>query len=135
MHLTWENEAHLEVEGGTGRGRDRLPADQHPRRAAGRRRRRQRRAARAPRDAAEAYLEFLYTPEGQEIIAKHFYRPTDPAVLQRHAETFPDIKLFPITAIAKDWDDANDKFFGEGEDLRQHLPEEVTPCARRTPTS
>jgi len=65
--------------------------------------------------AAKAYLEFLYTEDGQTIIAKNFYRPTDPAVRQRYAKEFPDIKLFPVTAIAKSWDDAYDKFFNEGK--------------------
>src|SRR5206468_167319 len=55
--------------------------------------------------AAKAYLEFLYTDEGQAIIAKNFYRPINPAVRQRYSAEFPDIKLFPVTAIAKSWDD------------------------------
>jgi len=64
--------------------------------------------------AAKAYLEFLYTEEGQEIIAKNFYRPIDPSVRQKYASTFPEVKLFPITAIAKSWDDAYAKFFNNG---------------------
>ena len=64
--------------------------------------------------AAKAYLEFLYTEEGQKIIAKNFYRPIDPAVRQRYATEFPEIKVFPITAIAKSWDDAYVKFFNDG---------------------
>jgi sulfate/thiosulfate transport system substrate-binding protein len=62
---------------------------------------------------AEAYLKFLYTPEGQEIIAKNFYRPTDPEILAKHKSEFADIKLFPITAVAKDWSDAQAKFFAD----------------------
>jgi len=65
--------------------------------------------------AAKAYLEFLYTEEGQTIIAKNFYRPIDPAVRERYAAEFPAIKLFPVTAIAKSWDDAYDRFFNEGK--------------------
>ena len=65
-------------------------------------------------DVAKAYLEFLYTPEGQEIIAKNFYRPTDPAVLSKHASDFPDIKRFDVTTVAKSWDDAQAKYFGDG---------------------
>jgi sulfate transport system substrate-binding protein len=64
--------------------------------------------------AATAYLNFLFTPGGQEIGAKNFYRPTDPAVLQRHAAEFPEIALFPITAVAKDWTDAYAKYFADG---------------------
>jgi len=66
-------------------------------------------------DAAAAYLKFLYTKEGQEIIARNFYRPTDPEVLKAHAASFPDIKMFLITAIAKDWNDAYEKFFNDGK--------------------
>ena len=65
-------------------------------------------------DVAKAYLEFLYTPEGQEIIAKNFYRPTDPAVLSKHASDFPDIKRFDVTTVAKSWDDAQAKYFADG---------------------
>jgi sulfate transport system substrate-binding protein len=65
-------------------------------------------------EAATAYLNFLYSPEGQEIAAKNFYRPINSEVLQRHASSFPSITLFPITATAKDWNDAYAKFFNDG---------------------
>ena len=65
-------------------------------------------------EAAKAYLEFLYTPEGQEIIAANFYRPTNPEVLAKHRTTFPEIKLFTVTAVAKNWDDSTAKYFGDG---------------------
>jgi sulfate/thiosulfate transport system substrate-binding protein len=45
---------------------------------------------------AKAYLDFLYSPEGQEIAAKHNIRPRDPAVLARHAQAFKPIKLFTV---------------------------------------
>ena len=64
--------------------------------------------------AAIAYLNFLYTPEGQELAAKNYYRPIDHDVLQQHASSFPTITLFPITATAKDWNDACKKFFDDG---------------------
>jgi sulfate transport system substrate-binding protein len=51
---------------------------------------------RGTRAAAQAYLEFLYTPEGQEIGAKNFYRPRDPAVAARYASTFAHIELVDI---------------------------------------
>jgi sulfate transport system substrate-binding protein len=66
------------------------------------------------RHAAEAYLNFLYTDEAQEIIAKHFYRPSNAAILQKHADTFPGIKLFQVTEIAKNFEDAHKQFIGEG---------------------
>jgi len=66
------------------------------------------------REVAEAYLKFLYTPEGQEIIAKNYFRPTDPAVREKHKADFPEIKTFDITAVAKDWKEAQTRFFGDG---------------------
>jgi len=66
------------------------------------------------RKVAEAYLKYLYSDEGQEIIAQHFYRPFNEAVLKAHAATFPELTLFPITDIAKDFPDAHKQFIAEG---------------------
>ena len=66
------------------------------------------------RKVAEAYLNFLYTPEGQEIIGKHYYRPTDSKVAAKYARQFQPIKLFPITDLVANWDEAQGKFFAEG---------------------
>lgn len=63
--------------------------------------------------AAKAYLEFLFSDEAQEIIAQSGYRPLSRSVLARHATRFPTLNLFPITDIAKDWEDAQQKFFAE----------------------
>ncbi len=65
------------------------------------------------RTVAEDYLKFLYTPAGQEIVAKHFFRPIDPEVAAKHRDKFPELKLFPITAVAANWDEAQGKFFAE----------------------
>lgn len=62
---------------------------------------------------AKSYLEYLFTDPAQETFAQFGYRPVKPAVLARHANRLPNIALFPITAIAKDWDDARLKFFGD----------------------
>lgn len=62
---------------------------------------------------AKAYLEFLFTDAAQETMAKLGYRPIKPEILAKHADLLPNITLFPITAIAKDWDDAREKFFAE----------------------
>ncbi len=51
---------------------------------------------RGTRAAAQAYLEFLYSPEGQEIAAKNFYRPRDAAVAAKYAATFATIDLVNI---------------------------------------
>jgi sulfate/thiosulfate transport system substrate-binding protein len=62
---------------------------------------------------AKAYLEFLYTAPAQEAISKYGYRPIDPEILKKHSAQFPNIDLFPVTLLAKDWDDAQQKFFAE----------------------
>jgi len=69
----------------------------------------------ATNKAAEAYLNFLYSDESQEIIAKNFYRPVNPEILKKHAATFPPLKLFRIEAVSKGWEDAYEKFFGDGK--------------------
>jgi sulfate transport system substrate-binding protein len=55
----------------------------------------------------------LFSDEAQELIAESGYRPFKNSVLSRHQQRFPRLNLFPITAIAKDWDDAQQKFFAE----------------------
>jgi sulfate/thiosulfate-binding protein len=114
VHLTWENEAHLEVEEAKDAVEIVYPsmsilAEPYVAWVDGNVKRKGTEAA------AKAYLEFLYTPEAQEIIAKNFYRPSDAATLAKHASTFPTIKLFPVTDVAAGWDDASDKFFGDGK--------------------
>jgi sulfate transport system substrate-binding protein len=114
VHLAWENEAHLEVEEAKGgleliypplsiRAEPHVAVvdgnvDRHP----------------GHREAAEAYLKFTYTDEGQEIAAKHYYRPNNEAILKKYASTFPEIKLFPITDIAKDFPDAHKQLIADG---------------------
>jgi sulfate/thiosulfate-binding protein len=61
---------------------------------------------------AKAYLEYLYTDAAQETAAQYGYRPIKPDILAKHKDRLPAIDLFPITAIAKDWYDAREKFFG-----------------------
>jgi sulfate/thiosulfate transport system substrate-binding protein len=62
---------------------------------------------------SKAYLQFLFTDEAQEIIANEGYRPINKAIAARHADRLPPLNLFPITLIAKDWGDAQQKFFAE----------------------
>ena len=64
-------------------------------------------------ELAQAYLQFLFTEEAQEIIALEGYRPYDRNVRARYAKRFPELNLFPITVIARDWSDAQQKFFAE----------------------
>jgi sulfate/thiosulfate-binding protein len=68
---------------------------------------------RGTRAAAEAYLAYLYTPEGQEIGARNFYRPRDKAVAARYAERFPDLTLATIEDFGG-WGAAQPAYFADG---------------------
>jgi sulfate/thiosulfate-binding protein len=69
---------------------------------------------RGTRAAAEAFIRFLYTDPAQELIAKWGYRPTNPAILERHRKTLPSFrKLFTVRDVAGSWREAQNKFFGE----------------------
>jgi sulfate/thiosulfate-binding protein len=63
--------------------------------------------------AATAYLAYLYSDDAQEVLARDGYRPINDDILKKHQDLFPKIDLFPVTTIAKDWDDAQEKFFGD----------------------
>ncbi|TGJ98168.1 sulfate ABC transporter substrate-binding protein [Leptospira langatensis] len=65
-------------------------------------------------ELAKAYLNFLYTKEGQEIVAKHFFRPNDAAVLKANASKFPKINLFDVRSIEGSWAAAHKKHFADG---------------------
>jgi sulfate transport system substrate-binding protein len=66
------------------------------------------------RAVAEAYLEFLYSKTGQELAAKHHYRPRDPEVAAKYAKQFPPVKLFTIAEAFGGWDRAHAAHFAEG---------------------
>lgn len=71
--------------------------------------------ARGTREAAEAFVAFLYTEEAQEAIARHGYRPSNPTVLERHRARFPAFRrLFSVRDVAGSWREAQRKFFGDG---------------------
>ncbi len=63
---------------------------------------------------AQAYLKYLYSPEGQEIEAKHYYRPRDPKVLAKYASQFPKLKLWTLESLFGDWRKAQKTHFAEG---------------------
>lgn len=65
-------------------------------------------------DVAKAYLEFLYTDEGQEIIAQNYYRPRSEAVAKKYADRFPKIDLITIDNPFGGWKDAQKKHFADG---------------------
>jgi sulfate transport system substrate-binding protein len=64
-------------------------------------------------DVARAYLEYLYSPEAQEIIARHFYRPRNADVLKKYAKQFPDVKMLTIADFGG-WAKAQEKHFNDG---------------------
>jgi sulfate/thiosulfate transport system substrate-binding protein len=113
VHLSWENEARLEVQESAGKLQIIYPpislkaeppvaiVDANVKR-------------KGTRAAAEAYLKWLYTTQAQEIIARNFYRPSKEDVLKRHAGTFPAITLYPITTVAASWEEAQSRFCAEG---------------------
>jgi len=114
VHLTFEQEAHLEVDEAKGDLEIVYPkrsirvdppvavVDQNVDR-------------KASRHAAEAYLGFLYTPEGRSIIARHHLRPWgDTPPTPAAGEAWPAIETFDVAFVAGNWDNAMKKFFGEG---------------------
>ncbi len=66
------------------------------------------------RAVAEAYLRFLYSPEGQEIIARNYYRPRDEAVARKYAARFPSIDLLVVDRDFGGWDNAHKAHFAAG---------------------
>jgi sulfate transport system substrate-binding protein len=66
------------------------------------------------RRVAEAYLRYLYSPEGQEIAAKHFYRPTDPSIAAKYAKQFPKLALFTVDEAFGGWQKAAKAHFADG---------------------
>ena len=115
VHLTWENEALLEVQESGGALEIVYPSvsvlaephvaivDQNVDR-------------KGTRAAAEAYLNFLYTDEGQEIIARHHHRPTNPKILERHRAHFPKLDLRRGTTLVPSgsWEEVQERFFTDG---------------------
>jgi len=69
---------------------------------------------RGTRAVAQAYLEYLYSPTGQELAARHFYRPTDPQVVRRHAARFPAMKLVKVDEVFGGWAQAQKTHFADG---------------------
>jgi sulfate/thiosulfate transport system substrate-binding protein len=113
VHITWENEAHLEVAEAKGTLEIIYPktsvlAEPHV----------------AVVDTVskqkgttavmEAYTKFLYTREAQEIIARHHHRPIDPDVIAASKDRYPAMTFFTVRDLAPSWDEINTRFFNEG---------------------
>jgi sulfate/thiosulfate-binding protein len=69
---------------------------------------------RGTRKVAQAYLDFLYTPEGQEIAARHFYRPRLESVRAKYADRFPHVTEFTIDELFGGWASAQKTHFDDG---------------------
>jgi sulfate transport system substrate-binding protein len=111
--LAWENEAHLALEEAPGQIELIVPAlsilaeppvavvdkvvDKKGTRA-----------------VAEAYLQFLYSPDGQEIVAKHHYRPRDEKIAAKYSTTFTNVTLFTIDEAFGGWNAAQAAHFADG---------------------
>ena len=69
---------------------------------------------RGTRALAQTYLEFLYGESGQDIAAKHFYRPRLASIAAKYAQQFQQVSLFTIAEICGSWQNAQKTHFGDG---------------------
>ncbi|MDP4823172.1 MAG: sulfate ABC transporter substrate-binding protein [Aestuariivirgaceae bacterium] len=69
---------------------------------------------RGTKAVAQAYLQFLYTPEGQEIAARHFYRPRHTVIAAKYKAQFPELALFTIDDVFGGWKSAHETHFAAG---------------------
>lgn len=74
---------------------------------------------RGTRKVAQAYLEFLYGEHGQELAARHYFRPRDPKVLARHQATFSKLELFTVDEVFGGWKKAQATHFNDGGSFDQ----------------
>lgn len=70
-------------------------------------------------EVARAYLEYLYSDVGQDLIGKNYYRPADPRFLDKYADQFPALELFTITDVFGGWKGANAAHFADGGSFDQ----------------
>lgn len=69
---------------------------------------------RGTRDVAEAYLQYLYSPQAQDIIGENYYRPTQPDAVAKYAKKFPHVKLFTVDNLFGGWNKAQKTHFADG---------------------
>ncbi len=82
---------------------------------------------------AEAYLKYLYSPEGQEIAAKNFYRPRDAQIAAKYENTFPKLKLFTIDDVFGGWTKAQQTHFAKRRHVRSNQQALNTLATRMWP--
>ena len=70
--------------------------------------------AHGTRKQAVAYLNYLYSPEGQEIAARHFFRPTDPTIAAKFKTQFPEVPLFTLASVFGNWKQVQAEHFADG---------------------
>jgi sulfate transport system substrate-binding protein len=75
-------------------------------------------ANRGKLDLAKEYLQHLYAPESQELVAKHYYRPVDEKVAAKYASRFPKSKLLTIADFGG-WSEAQKKHFDDSGSFDQ----------------
>ena len=74
---------------------------------------------RGTRAVAQAYLEYLYSPEGQDLAGQNYYRPIDPAAAAKYAKQFPKVTLFTIDEVFGGWTQAQKAHFADGGSFDQ----------------
>lgn len=74
---------------------------------------------RGSRKIAEAYLDYLYSPEGQEILAQNFNRVHDEGVIEKHKEIYPEVRLVTVEDVFGGWEKVQKEHFAEGGVLDQ----------------
>jgi len=66
------------------------------------------------REVAEAYLKYLWAPEGQEIAAKNYLRPRDPQILAKYSDRFPNVDFLSVEKTFGDWREVQKIYFNDG---------------------
>lgn len=74
---------------------------------------------RGTRQVADEYLKYLYSPEGQTIAAKNYYRPRDEAIAKQYSQQFPQLKLFTVDQLFGGWQKAQKEHFATGGEFDQ----------------
>lgn len=73
-------------------------------------------------EIANAYLQFHYTPQAQELFARHYFRPSSPEVIAKQPNTFAKIELLTVEDLCGDWQRAHDEHFKDGAIFDQSFP-------------